>query len=169
MKPSSWRTQIWLIASGYAAFLAVAAILILARYLLEHFHRADVAAAGGMYAFGDLILAIFIVCLFMIPTVFLVWVMAKHESVYTTYSQLLVGVSLSAPVCLNLFYFGRNHMAESLITVCLFRLVASPFILLGIGVSRFVARFGRAKKLTSYALLIEGVSLGIAIALLVRA
>jgi hypothetical protein len=158
-----------LIASGYAAFLAVAAILILARYLLEHFHRADVAAAGGMYAFGDLILAIFIVCLFMIPTVFLVWVMAKHESVYTTYSQLLVGVSLSAPVCLNLFYFGRNHMAESLITVCLFRLVASPFILLGIGVSRFVARSGRAKKLTSYALLIEGVSLGIAIALLVRA
>jgi hypothetical protein len=121
-----------------------------------------------MYAFGDLMLAIFIACLFMIPTVFLVWVMAKHEGVYTTYSQLLVGLSLSAPVCLSLFVFGKSHVSESLRVLCLCRLVGSPFVFVGIGVSRFVARFAQAKRLTSYALLIEGLTLGVAVALLFR-
>lgn len=121
-----------------------------------------------MYAFGDLLLGIFIACLFMIPTVFLVWVMAKYESAYTTYSQLLVGLSLSAPVCLSLFVFGNNHVADNLRNLCLCRLVASPFVFVGIGISRFVARFAPAKRLTSYALLIEGLTLGIAVALLIR-
>jgi hypothetical protein len=124
------------------------------------------AAAGGMSAFGDLLLGIFIACLFMIPTVFLVWVMAKYESVFTTYSQLLLGLSLSAPVCLSLFVFGKNHVSENLLFVCLCRLVGSPFVFAGIGVSRFLARFAQPKRLTSYALLIEGLTLGIAIALL---
>jgi hypothetical protein len=168
VKPVSLRTQLWFVGLGYAAVFVVAAVLILARYLLEHFHRAEVAAAGGMYAFGDLLLGIFIACLFMIPTVFLVWVMAKYENVYTAYSQFLLGLSLSAPVCLGLFVFGKNHVAESLRIVCLCRLVGSPFILVGIGVSRFVARFAQAKKLISYALLVEGLTLGIAVALLVR-
>ena len=168
MNPTSLRTQLWFVGLGYAAVSLVAAVLILARYLLEHIHRAEVAAAGGMYAFGDLMLAIFIACLFMIPTVFLVWVMAKHEGVYTTYSQLLVGLSLSAPVCLSLFVFGKSHVSESLRVLCLCRLVGSPFVFVGIGVSRFVARFAQAKRLTSYALLIEGLTLGIAVALLFR-
>ena len=168
MNPTSLRTQLWFVGLGYAAVSLVAAVLILARYLLEHIHRAEVTAAGGMYAFGDLMLAIFIACLFMIPTVFLVWVMAKHEGVYTTYSQLLVGLSLSAPVCLSLFVFGKSHVSESLRILCLCRLVGSPFVFVGIGVSRFVARFAQAKRLTSYALLIEGLTLGVAVALLFR-
>jgi hypothetical protein len=168
VKPTSLRTQLWFVGLGYGAAFLVSAVIILARYLQEHFHRAEMAAAGGMSAFGDLLLGIFIACLFMIPTVFLVWVLAKHESAYTTYSQLLVGVSLSAPVCLSLFIFGKNHLSDNLLLVCLFRIVASPFILLGNIVSRFLARFERAKKLTLYALLIEGLTLGIAIALWVR-
>jgi hypothetical protein len=168
VNPTSLRTQLWFVGLGYAAVSLVAAVLILARYLLEHIHRAEVTAAGGMYAFGDLMLAIFIACLFMIPTVFLVWVMAKHEGVYTTYSQLLVGLSLSAPVCLSLFVFGKSHVSESLRVLCLCRLVGSPFVFVGIGVSRFVARFAQAKRLTSYALLIEGLTLGVAVALLFR-
>jgi hypothetical protein len=168
VNPTSLRTQLWFVGLGYAAVSLVAAVLILARYLLEHIHRAEVTAAGGMYAFGDLMLAIFIACLFMIPTVFLVWVMAKHEGVYTTYSQLLVGLSLSAPVCLSLFVFGKSHVSESLRILCLCRLVGSPFVFVGIGVSRFVARFAQAKRLTSYALLIEGLTLGVAVALLFR-
>ena len=168
MNPTSLRTQLWFVGLGYAAVSLVAAVLILARYLLEHIHRAEVAAAGGMYAFGDLMLAIFIACLFMITTVFMVWVMAKHEGVYTSYSQLLVGLSLSAPVCLSLFVFGKSHVSESLRVLCLCRLVGSPFVFVGIGVSRFVARFAQAKRLTSYALLIEGLTLGVAVALLFR-
>lgn len=168
MKPISRRTQLWLIAFGYAAVLAVAAALLFGRYLQELTHPADVAAYGGMYAFGDALLGIFIACLFMIPTVFLVRVMARFEAFYTTYSQLLVGVSLSAPVCLVLLYFDKDHAADSLRILCLYRFLCSPFIFVGIGVSRWVARSDRAKKLTSYALLIEGLTLGIAVALLIR-
>jgi len=158
----------WFVGLGYAAVFAVSAVIILARYLEERFHRADMVAAGGMSAFGDLLLGIFIVCLFMIPTVFLVWVMAKHESVYTMYSQFLLGLSLSAPVCLSLFVFGKTHVSGNLLVVCLCRLVGSPFVFVGIGVSRFLARFAQAKRLTSYALLIEGLTLGIAVALWFR-
>ncbi len=164
MKNASFRTQLWFVGLGYAAVFAIAAVIVLARYLQEHFHRAEMAASGGMSAFGDLVLGIFIICLFMIPTVFLVWVMAKHESVYTTYSQLLLGLSLSAPLCLSLFVFGKDHVSESLRIVCLCRLVASPFLLAGIIVSRLVARFDRVKKLALYALLIEGLTLAIAVA-----
>jgi hypothetical protein len=46
--------------------------------------------------------------------------------------------------------------------------MGSPFILVGIVVSRLVARFDRAKKMVSYALLIEGLTLGVAIALLIH-
>jgi hypothetical protein len=168
VKPDSLRTQLWFVGLGYAAVFAVSAVIILARYLQERLHRADMAAAGGMSAFGDLVLGIFIASLFMIPTVFLVWIMAKYENVYTTYSQFLLGLSLSAAVCLSLFILKENYVGQSLHTVCAIRLAGSPFVFAGIVVSRLVARFDRAKRLTSYALLIEGLTLGIAIALLLR-
>ncbi len=159
MKPLSWRTQLWLIGLGYAAVLAIAAVLLFARHLQELNNAADVAAAGGMWAGGDLLLDIFIAGLFMIPTVFLVWVMAKFEALYTTYSQVLLGLSLSAPVCLGLFSLGVSRVGETLINFCLYRLFWSPLVLVGMGVSRLVARFHQAKKLTSYALLVEGLTL----------
>jgi len=167
VKNISWRAQLRFVGLGYAAVVAVAAVLLLGRYLQERYDP-NAAASGGMYAFGDVILCIFIACLFMIPTVFLIWVMARVEGFYTAYSQLLVGISLSAPVCLTLFYFGKNHVGDNLRLACLCRLMGSPFILVGIVVSRLVARFDRAKKLVSYALLIEGLTLGVAIALLIH-
>jgi hypothetical protein len=45
------------------------------------------------------------------------------------------------------------------------RLVASPFLLAVIGISRWIARFDIAEKLTFRALVIEGVSLGVAVIL----
>jgi hypothetical protein len=164
VKPLSWRVQLGLIGLAYAGVLVVAAGLIFVRHLQEL--RNPVDAAGGMWAGGDLLLGIFIACLFMIPTICLVWFMAKFEVLYTRYSQLLLGLSLSAPICLGLFYFGKNHLAESVINACFCRLACSPFVLVGIGVSRLVARFDRPKKLTTYALLIEGLTLSIAVALL---
>lgn len=161
----SVRTQLWLIGFGYAAVLVIAAGLLFGRYWLE---RNNPDAAGGMYAFGDLILYIFVVGLCMIPTFFLVWVMARFEALYTSYAQLLVRISLSAPVCLSLFLFGKNHVSETLGNLCFVRLVCAPFILVGIGVSRIVARFDRAKRLVSYALLIEGLTMAVGIALLIR-
>jgi len=38
---------------------------------------------------------------------------------------------------------------------CMDRLFASPIVIAGLAVSRLLARFGRAKRLPSYALLVE--------------
>jgi len=48
----------------------------------------------------------------------------------------------------------------------MWRLFGSPFVLVGMGGSRLLARFPRAKRLCSYALLIEGLTLVTIIALL---
>jgi hypothetical protein len=159
------------VGAGYAATSAIAAALLGARYLMEQRNAADVAAASGMYAGGDLLLGIFILGLFMIPTAGLIWVMAKSEALYMAYSQLLVGISLTAPVSLSLVWLGERHVPQSLVSLGLCRLVLSPFMLVGTGVSRLVARFERAKKLVVYALLVEGLTAATAVAavaLLVR-
>lgn len=158
--------QVYFIAAAYAVVVALAAFLLIGRYLQEITHPADVAAAGGMYGAGDAILYIFIACLFMIPTVFLVRFMARFEAIYTTYSRLLLGLSLSAPLCLSLLYFGQDHVGENVAGYCLFRLLWAPFILFGIGISWWVARFDRAKRFTSYAFLVEGLTMGGAVAAL---
>src|SRR5580698_212683 len=97
--------QLWLIAGGYAAVIVISALWLLARYLQEAAHPADVSAAGGMYAAGDAMLALFIACLFLIPSFFLLRVIAKFEGLYTTYSQFLLAFSLSASVSLALLNF----------------------------------------------------------------
>jgi hypothetical protein len=163
----SLRAQWWLVGLGYAAVFAVGAILLYGRHLQELKYPAE--ASGGMWAAGDAMLLIFIAGLFMIPTVFLIWVIARFESVYAAYSQFLLGLSLSAPVCLSVFLLGGSQVAQTLRSLCLFRLLGSPFILVGIGISRLVARFARAKRLVSYALLIEGVTIVAALALLIHA
>jgi uncharacterized membrane protein len=44
----------------------------------------------------------------------------------------------------------------------------SSFILVGMGISRLVARFDRAKRFTAYAILIEVLTLGIIVALFIH-
>lgn len=167
MKAISWRVQLGAVAMGYAAVLVVAAAMLYVRHLQELQYPAE--ASGGMWAFGDAFLYVFIACLFMVPTVFLIWVTAKFEAFYTAYSKFLLGFSLSAPVCLSVFLLGENRVGASLLNLCLYRLMWLPFILVGMGISRLVARFDRAKKFASYALLVEGLTLVIAVALLIHA
>ncbi len=152
---------------GYATVLVIAATLLFVRHMQELKYPAD--ASGGMWAAGDAMLWIFIAGLFSIPSAFLVWVIARFESIYKTYSQLLLGLSLSAPVCLGVVTLGNSYLAESVSSLCLYRLFWSPLILLGIGVSRLAARFDRSKRLVSYALLIEGLTLAVAVALVIHA
>jgi hypothetical protein len=163
----SSRAQLWLVAFGYAAVFVVGAILIYGRHLQEL--KYPVEASGGMWAAGDALLGIFIGCLFMIPTAFLIWVIARFESFYAAYSQFLLGVSLSAPLCLSVLLLGEGQTAQSLGVLCLYRLLGSPFILVGIGISRLLARFDRAKRLASYALLIEGLTIAAALMLFIHA
>lgn len=159
--------QLGLVGLGYAAVSLVAAAILFARHLQELRYPAD--ASGGMWAFGDLFLWAFIVVLFAIPSVFLVWVIAKFESAYKIYSRLLLVLSLSAPVCLGVCILGGEHFSEAVYSFCFARLIGSPLILVGIGVSRLAARFDRAKRTLSYALLIEGLTLVVSVAFFIHA
>jgi hypothetical protein len=103
---TSWRVQIKLVALGYAAVSVVAAALLIGRHMQELMYPAD--ASGGMWAFGDAILYIFIACLFMVPTGFLIWATAQFEAYFTGYSIFLLGLSLSSPVCLIVLHFGEK-------------------------------------------------------------
>jgi hypothetical protein len=156
----------WLVALGYAGALVAATGLLFMRHLQEL--RYPIDAQGGMWAGGDLFLYVFIAGLFMVPTIFLILVTAKFEGFYTGFSKFQLVLSLSAPVCLIVVYLGENHVGEGLLNLCLFRLLWVPFILVGMGISRLAARFDRAKKLVSYALLTESLTFVIAIALFVH-
>jgi len=147
---------------GYAAVIVLAAAALFARHLWAL--QDPVTASGGMAAAGDSILHLFIGCLFLVPTVFLILILAKFEGLYTAYSRFLFGLSLSAPICLSVVLFGDNYVAESLSWICWFRVLESPIVLVGMVISRFAARFDRAKRLGSYALLVEGLTLALPVA-----
>lgn len=137
------------------------AFLVVVRYLAYLNHPADVAAYGGMWAGGDLMLELFIVCMFLVVTFFLVLVIAKSEAAYTIYSKALVGISLTAPLSVALIAISGVNRSDSILYwivgyACMFRLFASPLVAFGMGMSRLFARFPRAKRLTVYALAIEG-------------
>lgn len=139
--------QFGLVAVGYAAVLAFAAASLYTRHLLAI--QDPVTASGGMFAAGDTMLQLFLGFLLLIPTGFLIRIIAKSETLYTSYSRIL---------------FGENYVAQSLSWLCFFRILQSPVILVAMGISRSAARFDRAKKLASYALLIEGLTLGLPLA-----
>lgn len=162
MNPIPTRIQFRLVAVGYAAVLMYAAAALYGRRLMAL--QDPAAASGGMAAASDAMLLLFIGCLFLIPTTFLIRIMARFEVRYTAYSRLLFGLSLSAPVCMCVVLFGENYVAESLVWFCGIRILESPIVLVGMGISRFTARFDRAKRLASYALLVEGLTLALPVA-----
>ena len=77
MEGSPSRRQLRFVAASYSVVVSVSALLISQRYLLYLRNPHDVAAAGGMYAGGDLLLEIFISFLFLAPTIALVFVIRK--------------------------------------------------------------------------------------------
>ena len=79
---------------------------------------------------------------------------------------MLLAVSLSAPACLGLIFVGEKYLGSTFDVLCWFRLFWSPYVLLVLGLSRFGARFARAKRLISYALLTEALTLATGIALI---
>lgn len=166
MKPVPWRVQLGIAVAGYVAVVLVAAVLVYFRYLQYLKYPDDAASSGGMYAFGDWMLALFIGGLFLIPTFLLVLIIRQSESAYTSYSQILVALSLTAPICLAVLLIPAVNQLNSLFTeACLYRFLVSPLIVVGLTVSRLLARFDRSKRLTSYALSLEVVTLAALLAL----
>ena len=155
-----WKIQIVLVACGYAMVLGISGILIAWRYWQYETHPADVAAYGGMWAGGDLMLEIFICGMLLLVTFFLVLVIYKYETAYTNYAKALLALSMTAPVSVGLMAIPAVGGRTSLLGyACMFRLFASPPVLVGLGMSRLFARFPKAKQKTNYALLIEGLTL----------
>jgi hypothetical protein len=67
---------------------------------------------------------------------------------------------LTAPLSVGLIAIPAIGQGNSILGwACMFRLFASPLVAFGIGTSRLFAWFPRPKKLTVYALLIEGFTL----------
>jgi len=160
------RAQVFLVAAGYAVVLAIAALLVLVRYVNNVTHPQDVAAAGGMYAFGDWMLLILIAGMLLVPTFALALVIRKSENAYTAYSKILLGASLTAPICLGVLSIPAVNQGTMVLGwICLARLSGSPIVLVGLTFSRLLARFDRAKRLTFYALLIESLTLALMAAL----
>ncbi len=155
--------QLCLVAASYAVVVVISALLIFERYLQYVMNPQDAAAASGMYAGGDLLLEMFICFLFLVPTAALVWVIRKSEPAYTAYAKVLLGLSLTAPISavllfipfLNQWYWGD---------VCIFRLFAIPIVFVVLIFSRWLTRFARPRRLISYALLIEGLTLVVILA-----
>lgn len=160
MEQSVLRTRLYWVAAAYAAVVAVSGALIFARYLQYVTHPADAAQYGGMWAGGDLMLELFITGLLMVVTFFLVLVIRNEESAYTVYAKVLLGVSLTAPLSVGFISIDAVSQGTGWFGfACLFRLFASPMVIVGLGASRLLARFPRAKRLVSYSLLIEVLTL----------
>ena len=166
MKSIPLRTQLGLVAAFYAVVLATAAFLVYVRHLQYVNHPEDVAASSGMYAAGDWMLEIIIGFMLLVPTFVLVLVIRKSEHLYAGYSKVLLGLSLTAPISLGLVSIpavGQGTMALG--WICMDRLLCSPVVIAGLVVSRLLARFDQAKRLTLCALLIEVLTLVLTVAL----
>jgi hypothetical protein len=166
MKSIPLRAQLRLVTAGYALVIATATLLVYARHLLYVTHPQEAAAAGGMYAAGDWMLEIFIGCMLLVPTFALALVIRKSEGLYNGYSKILLGLSLTAPISLAVLSISAvNQGTMAIGWICLGRLLVSPIVVVGLFVSRLLARFDRAKRLTLYALLIEVVTIALTAAL----
>ena len=154
------RARLYWIAGAYAATLAVSAALIFARYIAYVTHPADVAAYGGMWAGGDLALEVIIIGMLLVVTFFVALAIFKYEAAYTTYSKVMVALSLTLPASVGFIAIPAVSQSNSLLGwAALYRVFAAPMMLMGFGMSRMLARFPKAKSLTNYALLIEGLTL----------
>jgi len=161
------RAQLGIVAAVYAAVLAVSAILAFMRYMQYVRHPDDVAAAGGMYAFGDAMLAMFIVCMLLVPTFLLAMVVRQAEGLSISYAKAMLFVSLTLPLSAGIIAIPAVGQSSSIFgEVCLERIFAAPAVFAGLVMSRLLAKFDRGKRLTLYAILIEALTLLVMIGLM---
>jgi hypothetical protein len=170
MKVFSWaralplRVQVTAIGLGYLGVLAYGVAVEFMRHLAEL--RDPAASSGGMWAFGDELLAWYIFLLFMVPTIFLLLLLRQHEQAYITYSKILFWFSLTAPLCLGILVLAALAHAQAAADPLAWRPWRAPFVVVVMGMSRVFARFAPAKRLLTRALLIEVGTLAIFIALM---
>ena len=154
------RVQVGIVLSGYAAVLLLSATLVFWRHLQYVMHANDVDASGGMWAFGDLLLGLFIAGLFLVPTLLLAFFIRNSEPAFTRYSQAFLVFSVTAPISIGAMAVPAIGQSGSGVLgmlgwLSLGRVSASPVVVTGLVCSLLLARFKRAKRLIVYAVLIE--------------
>jgi hypothetical protein len=153
------------IISCYAAILLYAAAMITTRYLAGL--RSPNDFNGGMAAFGDLMLDLFIGFLLLVPNTLLAFAIRDREQSYTTFAKVLFVFSLTSPLSFVLTLIPAIGQKDTILgDVCLYRAMGAPMVLLWLGAARLLARFRPAKKLTFWAMVIEAVPLIMLIATL---
>src|SRR5438270_8393340 len=85
-----------MIAFSYAVLSLYATWQWHFRYLAELENPID--SAGGMWAFGDLLLNLFLFGLFLIPTFFLLRLVARDDRPFAIYAKVAFAVALTAPL-----------------------------------------------------------------------
>lgn len=149
-----WRVQLWFVAACYGAVLALAAVVVATRYLAGLRNPDDFN--GGMAAFGDWMMAIFLVGLLLIPTWLLAFVIRKREEIAARFAKILFGFSLLAPLSLGLTLIPVIGQKDTILgSFCLYRLSGEPMVIAGLIGCRLLARFKLAKRLLSWAVVIE--------------
>ena len=159
-------TQVRLVVAMYGAMAVLSGLLIFKRYLVYQQNPQDVIAAGGMYGGGDLLLEVMILCLLLVPTALLIFFIRKSESVYTNYAKVLLALSVTAPLSLGLVFVpvvNEGYLGDAL----LFRLFAIPVFVVVLILSLCLTRFARARRLITWALLIETLPVAAGIGFLV--
>lgn len=160
MNSAPSRVGLRLVASAYAAVIALSAALIYMRYLQYVRHPDDVAAYGGMYAGGDLMLELMIGCMLLVPTAVLVFILRNYEDSYMTYSKVLLAVSITCPLSVGIISIPAIGQSNSILgSICMFRLFGSPLVLVGLFFSLVLARFRRSRILIASAISVEFLTL----------
>ena len=143
-----------LVVAGYGVAALLSVALVGWRYLQYSF-ATEADKQSAMWGFGDWMLEIFIIGLFLIPTFFLSLVIAKSESASVLYSKILLAFSLTSPLSIGLLLIPAIAQGWMPGIFFMYRVLGSPAVLIGIVLSRLMAKFPRAKRLTSYALAVE--------------
>ena len=168
MKAIPERVQLYCIAFGYTSILTFWALITFQRHLIELQDPAAATASSGMWAFGDALVSVGTGFLLLVPTFFLLRLMARHESAFTLYSKIALAISLTAPLALALLASGKLPHEGFLENNTLLRLLYSPFVIVILAMSRIMARFETAKRLLLYSLSVESLTFLLTIAMFLR-
>jgi len=155
VKAIAWGTQWRLVGAGYFGVALIGTGLVFMRYMQYKLHPDDANNYGAMWGFGDWLLGLFIAGMFLIPTFVLLLVIARSEAASILYSKIVLGFSLTLPLSVGLMFIPAVAQGWVIGGPCMYRVLCSPVVLAGLGLSRIMVRYSRAKKLTSYALLVE--------------
>jgi hypothetical protein len=149
------------IIAAYAAVSLVAFILLYNQHIqrVRELNEEMSSRIPQFHPHNDWLLGLLIGGLFLLPTLALIWMIRESEPAYTTYSRILLALSITAPLGV-LFFIGSLSLGTGfLFGFCFYRFFASPSVIVGLLASRICARFSKAKRLISYALAIEAVTL----------